>query len=133
MDLTLTRNNFLRIGIFGELSFPDGTVLQTLEHAYPEDSGRYSPKIPPGTYTCKRGMHQLEHSPAPFETFEILGVPGHTNILLHIGNRNEDSAGCILLGSTLQLNMGIICASKQAFDKFMELEQGVDEFTLTVA
>ena len=139
--LGLTRLRFLRSGIFGILSDPVGPlVLHTLEHAYaitPEvvsASTSYTPKIPPGTYRCVRGMHRLAHMDHDFETFEVTGVEGHTNLLFHIGNFNEDSNGCILLGLALAQGAETenVLNSKEAFNLFMKELEGRDVFTLIV-
>ena len=132
MDVELVRTAFLPEGIFGLLS-PDGAslLLYTLEHSYSDGTG-FVPKIPPGTYTCVRGIHQLAGMAQPFETFEIQGVAGHTNLLFHVGNYNQDSEGCVLLGLSRQDNTTIL-HSKEAFDAFMKLQDGVDQFTLTVS
>jgi len=136
MDLILKRNRFRQDGIFGELLKDNGDgFVVTLEHAYRDQNLNYSPKIPEGSYTCVRGMHRLDGMTEDFETFEITNVPGHTNILFHVGNFNNDSSGCILLGSNvLKADAGwSIQSSRVAFTRFMELQEGVDKFTLIVA
>jgi len=86
MDLVLTRTLKHPDGIFSTLSALDGGVVcVAISHAYDDGAGGGEPKVPNGTYTCVRGTHQLEHG-APFETFEITGVEGHSGILFHIGN-----------------------------------------------
>ncbi len=135
MNLTLTRKDTLRTGIFGVLeSLDESMTLFTLEHAYEISELAppvYFPKMPPGVYTCKRGLHQLEGMKEPFETFEITNVPGHTNILFHTGNLNADSAGCVLLGLFRSADDSIM-QSRAAFSKFMQIQDGIDEFILTV-
>jgi hypothetical protein len=132
MNLTLIRTDAREDGIFGTLEGPNGLIAYTLEHAYPR-GGIFTPKLPAGIYTCVRGLHQLANMKAPFWTFEITGVPGHTNILIHIGNYNDDSEGCVLVGDTiLKGPTWMITDSRITFDKFMALQQGVDEFQLTV-
>ena len=133
--LRLTRSDKLITGVFGVLTTDDLTVIcQTLEHAYPSNTSpiTYSPKIPPGIYTCVRGMHQLEGMTQPFETFEITNVPGHTNILFHSGNTNNDSAGCVLLGQQRLANSEIL-GSRLAFAAFMDKLKYIDSFQLTVS
>jgi hypothetical protein len=71
----------------------------------------------------------------PFDTFEITDVPLHNNILFHPGNYNDDSEGCVLLGKAygMKLNGGkMIVNSRNAFDHFMYLQEGVDSFVLIV-
>jgi hypothetical protein len=49
---------------------------------------------------------------------EILGVPGFTAILFHIGNRDDDTAGCVLVGDAARQNVtqdGWIGESKAAY------------------
>ncbi len=134
MGMTLSRSNFLSCGIFGTLKSDDGGFnCCTLEHAF-QDAGAWLPKLPTGTYQCVRGVHQLLHG-APFETFEITGVPGHTGILLHQGNVNDDSNGCVLVGKSIEhLNNGvdIITRSRITFEAMMLHLTAVDQFTLTV-
>jgi hypothetical protein len=140
MDLTLTRTRFEADGIFGKLTDLNGDgVAVTLEHAYDSGlgNGSFVPKVPEGTYTCKRGQHQLESMKTPFTTFQVLDVPDHTNILIHMGNFNRDSDGCILVGKTLTINpsdpaQSMITFSDNTFKAFMTLQEGIDTFTLTV-
>lgn len=139
MIIELLRTDFLKSGIFGELADEAGEwLLFTLEHSYFDenenvDAGGYFPKIPivKGEYKCVRGTHQLKHG-EPFETFEILGVKGHDNILFHSGNVNEDSDGCVLLGLTRDDDRNFITNSKNAFAFFMEQMKDVNEFKLIV-
>ena len=134
MDMTLTRNpgDFLPSGIFGVLSSQDNSLeLATLEHAYLQPDASWAPKIPVGTYTCVRGLHRLDGMTSDFETFEITNVQGHTNILFHTGNYNNDSAGCVLVGLQ-QVNNVKIIGSRIAFGQFLALQAGVDQFNLTV-
>jgi len=129
MNLTLTRNRFDDTGVYGELVSDDGSFsCVTLEHSYQSDDGDWLPKVPPGVYLCVRGQHQL-HS-GPIETFEVTGVEGHQGILIHPGNAEGDSEGCILVGEARVSDM--ITNSRVTFAKFMELQEGLDEFQLVV-
>lgn len=128
MDFVLSRKDYREDGIFGELK-SESNFFVTLEHSYSN-----VPKLPPGKYTCKKGIHTL-HDGIPFTAFEVMDVPGHTGILFHVGNYNADSEGCLLLGLQIgrQLSGGwMITHSKQAFEQFMKLQENVDEFNLTV-
>ncbi len=131
MNLTLKRNRIDLYGAFGELLDEKNIlVCVTLEHAYPVGLKDFAPKLPSGIYKCVRGMHCLLGK-NPFITFEITGVSGHVGILFHCGNTNNDSEGCVLLGS--ERGTGCILDSRVAFEKFMALQENVGEFTLTVA
>lgn len=138
MDLTLTNIDFTSNGIFGRLEDKDDTIeLYTLQHAFPvvtdpmSASTTYMPIIKPGQYKCIRGQHCLPGMIAPFETFEITDVPGHTGLLFHCGNFNKDSEGCILLGLERDHCKDIL-NSRAAFEVFMKAQDGINEFLLTV-
>lgn len=49
----------------------------------------------------------------------ILGVDGFTGIRIHSGNTDENTDGCILLGSAIE-NDDFVSGSKTAFDKFFK-------------
>jgi Family of unknown function (DUF5675) len=136
VNLQLKRTDSGPDGIFGELRDVNGTLIcVSLEHAYGSLSldGKdeiWEPKVPPGTYRCVRGTHQLQDGKPPFETFMLENVPGHTGILFHKGNVESESSGCILLGTMRAGNE--ILNSRVAFNRFMDLQDGIDEFTLGV-
>ena len=127
----LVRTKFSDEGVFGEFFF-DGyekPFMITLEHAYVDPSGNVFAKIPSGSYRCVRGLHEL-HS-GPVETFEVLGVEGHSGLLCcHVGNFNRDSDGCVLAGKAISGNM--ITDSKEVYEEYMQMLDGVDEFQLEV-
>lgn len=124
--MTLQRLEYKSDGIFGRLlDDAGGQIAVTLEHSY--DS---LPKIPKGVYTCIRGQHKLHGMTDTFETFEITGVAGHTNLLFHWGNYNSDSEGCVLLGQSRVGDM--VATSKVTFAKFMQQMDGINQFQLTV-
>lgn len=136
MDMTLTRTRNREDGIFGTLKSNDLSFkCVTLEHAYMDPVKGALPKLQPGTYTCVRGPHRLHNMTSDFITFEITGVPGHTNILFHWGNYNKDSEGCVLLGDTVAANdvgEGMVTCSRLTYSEFMKAQKGIDKFILTV-
>ena len=138
MKLILKRRNYRLDGVFGELTDEQGNcICFTLERSYADLNAleAISPKLPAGTYKCVKGPHRLKGMVQDFETFEVMNVPGHWGILFHVGNYNEDSEGCILLGEglgTRQKNGVMLTNSKKAFAKFMTLLKDVDDFQLLV-
>ncbi len=136
MDLTLGRTAYEEDGIFGALFSEYGEKLAvTLEHAYQqinEDtiSVSYAPKIPAGVYTCERYMSP-KHG---YEVFRLLDVPGSDYDEIHVGNYNEDSDGCILVGdAVINLPSGKeITSSKLVFRALMNLQEGINQFQLTI-
>jgi hypothetical protein len=130
MNLSLIRSSRTEDGVFGHFIDDDKNILfATLEHPY-RIGGSWVSKVPKGEYVCVRGIHQLAHMDEPFEAFEITGVIGHTDILIHVGNYASDSDGCILVGIYSTLKM--ICQSKAAFSAFMTIQEDCDQFNLSV-
>lgn len=136
MKFLLKRTDRNEDGVFGVLKDEQGhEVLRTLEHAYGDTKSGYSPKVPADEYTCKRSMHRLHGMDHDFETFQVMDVPGHSNILFHWGNYNKDSDGCFLVGKHATLGPNgptMIINSRTTFARFMELLKGINEFTLKV-
>lgn len=142
MKLTLSRFDIDADGACGNLHNEDRSFeLFTIERTYPTESDIYWQtgqaqfvKLPPGTYTCVRGPHQLANGPK-FETFEITGVPGRTGMLFHSGNFETDSEGCVLVGRKMKADsMGrrFVAESKLGFQDLMKHLEGLNEFTLEV-
>lgn len=132
MNFKLTRKNSSLYGITGQLSSEDNAhTFVTLEHAYSDGKGGFCPKLAPGLYTCVWHEPHRLHYP----TYMVTGVPPFQGapvdgILIHVGNYNQDSEGCILVG--LQLGTGCILESQKAFDQFMEIQNRAASFTLMV-
>jgi hypothetical protein len=136
MDLTLKRTDFSPQGIFGQILDVNNTFKWvTAEHAYPTADGDVYAKIPFGQWICRRGLHRLDGMLNDFETFEIMDVPGRTNLLFHWGNYPQiDSQGCILLGQTISDINGLkaVSMSKVSWNEFMQFQDGIDQFNFTV-
>lgn len=96
MTETLTLRRFLSEpdGIVGQLMLDGRQLCLTLELPWDGNlPGRSD--IPAGTYQV------VPHdSPAHPHTWEVAGVPGRSGILIHNGNTEADSRGCILVGSS---------------------------------
>lgn len=85
--------------------------------------------IPVGEYSCKR------YSSAKYpDTFEVTNVPNRSYILIHSGNIDKHSLGCILLGSNAGYLEGkrAVLSSKSAFKKFMKTLGSIPEFNLVI-
>lgn len=141
MKLILRRTESTADGVFGKLYIPGSDPLFTAED---DDNHNLRGKscIPTGTYVLKRTTYH-KHG---FETFEVTGVPNRQRILIHPGNSEEDTQGCILVG----LRQGkrwvpdeddpthpmkekrAVLDSRLAFRRFMVQMAAVDEATLTV-
>lgn len=136
MNLRLERRLYRPDGIFGDLKDENGNIIAvTLEHAYSDGAGNFRPKVQQGVYQCDR------HAPnrLPYETFELQNVPPFqgqdvSGILIHIGNYNKDSIGCVLVGRSVAFinGMKMITRSKEAFENLMNLEKDVQSFQITI-
>ena len=74
--------------VYGETRIPKGTY----QIEYRKEGGyhnKYSKRFP----SIHRGM------------LEVRGVPNFTHILLHCGNTDDDTDGCLLLGNVVSQNI----------------------------
>lgn len=98
----------------------------TLEN--PKRDTKIDALIPAGVYTCK------PYSSAKYpDVYEICDVPGRTYILIHAGNFEADTTGCVLVGLSagVMKNQAAVMQSKQAMEELRKLI-GDQEFTLRV-
>jgi len=125
MKVFLIRDDSYIDGVYGKLWIDEKYFCETLS---PDKDDKERFFIPPGEYVCKRfhGEHWKN-------TFEII-VPGHTALLFHILNWEDQSKGCIGLGCkrVIMKDKRALTGSKLAFDKFIELTKGVNTFDLTI-
>ncbi len=86
-------------------------------------------RIPDGQYN-ECGPHV---SPTKGEVYLIKNVPERTDILIHWGNTESDTRGCILLGLLATTEAGIprVEKSRIACEMFKQL-MGDEEFILTI-
>jgi len=98
-----------------------------------EDEGRdkkvmHETRIPAGTYKivlATWGGHHERYSKMFPEIHKgmllLQNVPGFTGILIHIGNTDDDTSGCLLVGNTVNNNKiasGYLGDSKEAYKRF---------------
>ena len=125
--LTLTRFAYTDIGTFGKITV-DGQTLYTVERPWINNAPTIS-CIPEGSYACQPRWYIRRG----YDAVEVTDVPNRTHILFHIGNTMNDSAGCILVNSSLGFvhNMWAGIGSKVAFNTFMQT-YGNTNFTLKI-
>jgi len=91
--VTLTRLSTSKAGTHGVLSVNGQVMFVTLERPWVDNRPNVS-CIPAGRYNVR-----MRYSPRfKRKLYEIEGVEGRSDILIHPGNTVEDTSGCILLG-----------------------------------
>lgn len=133
-DLTLVRGCFTSKATFGMLSVTDGapicvTVERERDHNRPSTDDRPGACIPAGKYLCRRVK-----SPSHGDVFEVTGVPGRLYIQIHAANWSKQLRGCIAPGDTFEMLDGedAVTSSKKALAEVMKIQEGVNQFWLTV-
>jgi hypothetical protein len=98
-----------------------------LEDEFRADKVPGETRIPAGTYKIKLrtegGFHNRyadHYKKAHKGMLHIEDVPNFTHILIHCGNTDEDTAGCLLLGSSANTAVGdmSISSSRLAYQTF---------------
>jgi len=107
----------------------DGSfACYTLEDEHRDVKVYAETRIPEGVYEIKLrkhgGFHQryLKKFGGDFHKgmLQVVGVPNFSDILIHIGNTDEDTAGCILIGEQSVQNVtgkGYIGNSTSAYKR----------------
>lgn len=128
MELTLKRVLFSNDGTIGVLINGNRPICLTLERDWLDNAKGLS-CIPEGSYLCVLGDH-----PKHGTTYEVTNVPGRDAILIHSGNTEADTEGCILIGNQYGLINGALAVlnSKITFDAFMTMTNGAASFALHI-
>ena len=103
-------------------------LCYTLEDEYREEKIMGETRIPAGTYEVvfrkSGGFHNKyvkRYGEMHRGMLHIINVPGFEYILIHTGNTDEHTAGCLLLGDTQTNNQiakdGFIGSSGQAYKR----------------
>ena len=123
--MILTRLVHTAHGIIGRMG-----EWYTLERRWLDNAPNIS-CIPAGAYRAYRSFYNRGGYPC----FELASVPKRHHILIHVGNTEDDSAGCILLGTGVGVvkNKVAVINSRNAHDYFIGVAmKGEDEFMLKI-
>jgi hypothetical protein len=94
MKVILRRSVLSNKAILGRLYFNGVGIAHTLENTY-LDNQRNISAIPEGDYKVKK------YSSAKYpDVWELQDVPNRSKILIHNGNIEEHTRGCILVGDS---------------------------------
>lgn len=93
--------------------------------------------IPKGTYDITMNIvspkfkNRVWAKPYEGKLPRLLNVPGYEGVLIHVGNKAEDSLGCVLVGENKIV--GKIVNSTATFHKLMKiLTKAEDKITITI-
>ena len=122
----ITKSRVVTMGIL--INEADGLpICVTLENPWLDNKKNIS-CIPFGIYLC---------SPFSGEKFQnvysLHSVPNRTDILIHIGNTEKDTSGCIILGFEFGWlsNLPAVLNSTKAFKKFSKIV-GQNDFEIII-
>lgn len=114
MKITVTRTDYTTTSTISDLAVNGIKVGYTLEDVVRPKEGKKvygATAIPAGTYAV------VPHDSPKFGKIMpmLQNVPGYQYVLLHQGNTNKDSEGCLLVGSTKSKDF--VGSSRVMFDK----------------
>lgn len=127
MKLTLQRINGAKESTIGVLYINGAFACFTIEDEYRTVKVKGETRIPSGTYKIilrtEGGKHENYKSKFP-QTHKgmlwIQDIPNFQYVLIHIGNTDIDSEGCILVGDSVAQNIterGMIAGSTNAYQR----------------
>jgi len=108
----------------------DGQPICVALEPYHRDNEVGISCIPTGQYLMRR----FDSSRYGDNLWEVTDIQSRSYILVHWGNRDTNTEGCILLGEefgTLQDDWAVL-SSKRAYNEFMNLTENETEMVLTV-
>jgi hypothetical protein len=114
-------------GTFGVLCINNRPYYVTLELPWKNNTPNIS-CVPPGTYKATKMFSEKFKK----TVYVLHNVPGRDLIEIHIGNKIEQTLGCILLGSEFSKTDYAIVDSRVAFDDFM-IRVPEEGFTITIS
>ena len=110
-----------------QISIDDTIECYGLEDEYREIKVMAETRIPAGTYQIDlrtdRDFHKRYSNRFPAfhqGMLHIRNVPNFTNILIHCGNTDDNTSGCLLIGTTVSISIKkmTIGSSVRAYTKF---------------
>ena len=102
LDSSMSEDAIKKLKVYAETAIPSGTYQITLN--------TISPK-----YSKRKYYKDLCGGKVP----RLLNVKGYDGVLIHIGNTNKDTAGCILVGENKV--KGRVINSTKAFEKLYKI------------
>jgi len=120
------------LGTFGMVAKEKVPFCCSLELPWRQNKNDIS-CIPANAYVCERFTHKDLGL-----AYRVIGVPGRSGVLIHIGNLVKEIRGCILLGNsfdvvTTKAGSGPgVAASRQALFELMAATNNEPKFILSI-
>lgn len=124
-------------GTLGDIIFPCGTVLKSLELPWRNNQDMVS-CIPVGVYDVNFRVSPVVNrtSKGKYPSgYEVANVPDREFIMFHIGNYIRNTHGCILVGMSAGIFLHsepAVWSSAKAFDIFMRLMKSHNITTVSI-
>lgn len=118
------------LGTMFDVSSDPRFLCYVLEDQFNEPKIKGETRIPPGRYQVKLrndgGMFSRYQARFPWHRgmLWLQDVPGFTFIYMHVGNKDDDSEGCLLLGDGQMQNVterGQVTSSVSAYRRVYEM------------
>lgn len=120
MNLTLVRYEDTGKLTFGKLFINGEFYCHTLEDTFRSKKIKHETRVPRGTYEIGLRLSPRFSPKYGHEMLWVKDVPDFEWILIHKGNSDKDTSGCILVG-TARLKDEMITGSKLAYDRLYPL------------
>ena len=115
-------------GLLFDITEGRNFLCYTLEDEKREDKVMHETRIPAGTYKIKlrtvggfHGRYEKKYGSMHKGMLHVQDVPGFEYILIHTGNTDEHTAGCLILGDSQENNVltsnGFVGKSTQAYKR----------------
>ena len=139
MDLEVLRYSSGKettLGLLSIVSVPEvpAFLCYTLEDQYQTNKVSGETRIPEGCYEVtlrtvggKHAAYAARYPDMHHGMLWVRNVPGFEYILIHVGNTDDDTEGCLLLGYTASQNIGqegSIGASRKAYERVYPIIAG---------
>lgn len=126
MELLLIRTHTIQNATLGKLYINGLFECYTLEDLEREIKIKEQTAIPKGKYKIIITHSNRFNKPLPL----LLNVPNFEGIRIHSGSNNNDTAGCILVGTYNVFDT--LIESRKAFKRLFKKLQNQTEITITI-
>jgi len=125
--------------LFEETDLGDKFLCYTLEDEYRDVKVKGETRVPAGTYKIElrkeggfHGRYSRKYPSLHIGMLHITDVPGFEYILIHTGNTDEHTAGCLLVGDTQENNViirdGFVGKSNNAYKRiYPSIAKAIDK------